>query len=104
KLKADFPGLRPETIKLIDYKLFITVLLQSGAGDAKEKQAMGILDGFDFLDDYPVFYYGKAALAFHQDNKEEAEEWMASARRIYDKATQTIYIDALIEMGWVESL
>ena len=29
---------------------------------------------------------------------------MASARRIYDKATQTIYIDALIEMGWVESL
>ncbi|MFT5192787.1 MAG: tetratricopeptide (TPR) repeat protein [Verrucomicrobiales bacterium] len=104
KLKADFPGLRPETIKLIDYKLFITVLLQSGAGDAKEKQAMGMLDGFDFLDDYPVFYYGKAALAFHQDNKEEAEEWMASARRIYDKATQTIYIDALIEMGWVESL
>ena len=105
KLKADFPGLRAETVKLIDYKLFITVLLQSNAaGDAKEKEALAMLDDFDYLDDYPVFYYGKAALAFHQDNKEEAEEWMASARRIYDKATQTIYIDALIEMGWVESL
>ncbi len=105
KLKTDFPQLKEETIKLIDYKLFISKLLQSQAGsDAKEKEALAMLETFDFLDDFPVYYYSQAALAFHNDEKEEADGWMASARRIYDKPTQTIYIDALIEMGWVESL
>jgi|TARA_B100001093_G_scaffold463170_1_gene478991 tetratricopeptide (TPR) repeat protein len=104
-LKANNPNLRPETIKLIDYKLFIATLLQSQAkGDAHEKKALAMLDGFDFLDDYPVYYYGQAALAFNNDDKEEAESWMTTAQRIYNKTTQTIYIDALIEMGWVDSL
>ena len=104
-LKANNPNLRPETVKLIDYKLFIATLLQSQAkGDAKEKKALAMLDGFDFLDDYPVYYYGQAALAFNNDDKEEAESWMTTAQRIYNKTTQTIYIDALIEMGWVDSL
>lgn len=104
-LRESNPNLRLETSKLIDYKLYISTLMQSGAtGDAKHKAAMAMLDGFDFLDDYPLHYYGKAVKAFQEDNKEEAEEWMASAGRIYDKPTQTIYIDALIEMGWVDSL
>lgn len=59
---------------------------------------------FDYLDDYPGFYYSQAALAFHQGREQDAEDWMASASRIYSKAIQSIYIDALIEMGWVEAL
>ena len=105
RLRAENPDLRLETSKLIEYKLYITLLMQSQSeGDAKHNAAMAMLDSFDYLDDYPLHYYGKAVKAFHADDKEEAEEWMASARRIYDKATQTIYIDALIEMGWVDSL
>ena len=105
QLRADNPDLRLETAKLIEYKLYISMLMQSqGEGDAKYNAAMAMLDSFDYLDDYPLHYYGMAVKAFQVDNKEEAEGWMASARRIYDKATQTIYIDALIEMGWVDSL
>lgn len=104
-LKTNFKQLGLDTKKLIDYKLFISTLLQSkGPGDAKEKAAKEIMKTFDFLDDFPVYYYSQAALSFHNGNKEEAEEWLATAQRIYDKATQTIYIDALIEMGWVDSL
>ncbi|NCF93855.1 MAG: tetratricopeptide repeat protein [Verrucomicrobiaceae bacterium] len=105
QLKTDNPELRLETLKLIDYKLYISLLMQSQSkGDAKHRAAMAMLDSFDYLDDFPLHYYGKAVKAFQEDDKEEAEEWMASARRIYDKPTQTIYIDALIEMGWVDSL
>ena len=104
-LKTNYPGLRDETSKLIEYKLYISTLLQSQeAGDSKYKAAMAMLDSFDYFDDFPLHYYGKAVKAFHEDNKEEADEWMSSAGRIYDKPTQTIYIDALIEMGWVDSL
>ncbi len=104
-LKANNPNLRPETLKLIDYKVFIGTLMQSQAkDDAFDKKALAMLDSFDFLDDYPVYYYSQAALAFKNDDKEEAEGWMTTAQRIYDKPTQTIYIDALIEMGWVDSL
>ncbi len=108
KLGVDFENhfaRNPETGKLVEYKLFISVLLQSEApGDSKEKEALAILETFDYLDDYPVYYYGQAALAFHRDQKEEAEEWMTSAAKIYSKPIQTIYVDALVEMGWVDAL
>ena len=95
----------PETGKLVEYKLFISVLMQSEApGDSKEKEALAMLETFDYLDDYPVYYYSQAALAFFRDNKEEAEEWLASAAKIYSKPVQTIYVDALVEMGWVDAL
>lgn len=104
KLRSN-PKIRPETKKLIDYKLFISTLLQSESpGDTKHQEAMAMLESFDFMDDFPVYYYANAALSFHQDNKEEAEGWLQSARRIYDKDVQVIYIDALVEMGWVDSL
>jgi tetratricopeptide (TPR) repeat protein len=110
QLFEDFPNLvtsqeQRATKKLIDYKIFIAVLLQSQQeGDAKEKQAMALLEQFDWFDDYPVFYYANAALEFHRDNQAGAEEWMSSAAKIYDRGTQSLYVDALIEMGWVEAL
>ncbi len=106
KLKTDAAGdMQPETAKLVEYKLFLSVLMQSQSeGDAKYKQAMAMLETFDYLDDYPIYYFSKAAVAFKNDEKEEAEDWLATSRRIYKKSVHTIYVDALIELGWVDSL
>ena len=105
KLKADFPDLRESTVKLIDYKLFISALLQSESpGDEKEKAALAALETFDPFDTSPVYYYSHAALAFHKGDEEDAREWIASAGRIYDKPTAAVYLDALHEMGWLDSL
>lgn len=110
RLFEDFPALRSSeehmaTQKLIEHKIFIAVLMQSQEpGDAKAQQAQAILDGFDWFDDYPVYYYAKAAVEFHRDDPLAAEEWIQSAAKIYDRGTQALHVDALIEMGWVESL
>lgn len=104
---ADYFANNTETARLVDYKLFISVLMQSEApGDSKETQALAMFDteAFDYLDDYPVYYYSQAALSFFRENDEEAEEWTASAAKIYSKPVQTIYVDALVEMGWVDAL
>ena len=108
KLQIDFAdhfARNPETGKLVEYKLFICVLMQSeGEGDSKEKEALAMLETFDYLDDFPVYYYSQAALAFFREDKEEADGWMTSAAKIYSKPMQTIYVDALVEMGWVDAL
>lgn len=99
--KTKQPYLVEETLKLIDYKLFISMLRQS---PSKEKPALDALAKFSPYDDYPLYYYSNAALNFQRGKTEEAQGWLSSAENIYSKPVQSIYIDALIEMGWLDSL
>jgi len=99
------------TIKLIQFKLLIAKLKtgDQAAADAIQKS-------FHYLDDAPAFYYGNAALAYHRadeaegnalavrEAQEEAQQWLRSAEKIYNRQQLEIYTDSLIETGWIDNL
>ena len=84
---------------LIDFKILLCMLKT----DQKEG-ARKIVEGTDFLDDTPLFYYGNAALAYDADNGAEAEVWLARANRIFrNPSTIAPWKDTLIEFGYIKS-
>ena len=88
------------TKRLMEYKIMICQL-QEKQTDA----AMGMIEKFDQYDnEFPAFYFGKAAAAFAKDQKEEAEEWLGSAAKIYPKEINDVYQDSLVEVGWLQTL
>lgn len=92
------PGTGSDT--LINFKIFICDLQQK-----KEADADVILSTFDQYDaESPAYYYAHAAKLFIQDKKDEANEWLESAKRIYPKEVNEVYNDSLVEMGWLETL
>ena len=85
---------------LINFKILICDLQQKKVADAD-----AILSTFDQYDDQsPAYYYGQAAKLFSKDDKEGAQEWLESAKRIYPKDTNEVYNDSFVEMGWLETL
>ncbi|MGB2454301.1 MAG: hypothetical protein ACPIG7_06890, partial [Akkermansiaceae bacterium] len=60
----------------------------------------------DFLDDSPLFYFGKAALSYAKDDGKGAEQWLARATRIFRSANGALlapWQDTLIEFGYIKS-
>ena len=92
------PGTGSDT--LINFKLLICSLQQKKAADADVLFAT-----FDQYDDAsPAYYYGQAVKLFISEDKDGANEWLESARRIYPKEVNEVYNDSLVEMGWLETL
>ena len=90
----------PGTRRLMEYKIMICQLQEK-----QTEAAMGMLEKFDQYDnDSPAFYFGKAATAFSKNQKEEAEEWLGSAAKIYPKEINDVYQDSLVEVGWLQTL
>ncbi len=88
------------TRRLMEYKIMICQL-QLKQTDA----ALASLGKFDQYDnDSPAYYFGHAATSFSKDQKEEAEEWLASAAKIYPKEINEVYQDSLVEVGWLQTL
>ncbi len=92
-------GVDTGTKKLVEFKLVITSLFLK-----KEDEAKKMLESFSYLDDEPVYHMSHAAEQYFRGNKTEAQDWTASASRIYPPQAVTIYVDSFIELGWVESL
>lgn len=68
-------------------------------------KAQAIAKTFDQYDDKtPAYYYAEAVRCFAGDNKDEATEWLESARRIYPPEVNEVFNDSLVEVGWLESL
>lgn len=86
------------TTTLMQFKLLICDVQQ----DKDPAEHMAKLDQYD--NDSPAWYFANAAMAFKKDNKEEAEEWLASASKIYPKELNDIYQDSLVEVGWLQTL
>ena len=81
---------------------FKTLLCRLKTGDMEG--ARELIADRDFLDDTPLFYYGKAALAYSDDKGPEAEEWLARANRIFrDQQLLAPWQDTLIEFGYIKS-
>lgn len=100
KLLKD-PGLgEKDTGTLINFKIFICNLFLKREADAEV-----ILTTFDQFDsNAPAYYYARAVQEFMKDDKDKAQGWMDSAKRIYPKETNEVYNDTLVELGWLETL
>lgn len=88
------------TRRLMEYKILICALQEKQFDQAKEMAAK--FDPYDH--DSPAYYFSMAAAAFAQDKKEEAEEWLGSAAKIYPKELNDVYQDSLVEVGWLQTL
>jgi len=88
------------TRRLMDYKIMICALQQK-----QTEAAAAMIGKFDQYDnDSPAYYFAKAAASFSKDQKEDAEEWLASAAKIYPKELNDVYQDSLVEVGWLQTL
>ena len=88
------------TRRIMEFKVLVCFLQEKNTA-AAQTQA----EKFDQYDnDSPAFYFAQASFAFAKDNKEEAEEWIASASKIYPSDLNNVYQDSLIEVGWLQSL
>lgn len=54
--------------------------------------------------DSPAYYFAKAAFAYAADKKEDGDEWVASAKSIYPGNLLDVYMDSLVEMGWISTI
>lgn len=69
-----------------------------------KEEVIILSEKYDFLDDSPFYYYAKAALAYDDKDLVKAEEWLATAGRIFqDPNTLAPWQDTLIEYGYIKS-
>lgn len=99
KLLEAFPKTDVATRRLIEYKIVICKLKQGDSDGAKK-----MIGAYSYLDDTPIYYVANAAVAFSKEDRDDAESWITSARKIYPAAQMEIFLDALIEAGWIETL
>ena len=70
----------------------------------KKEEVTILAEKYDFLDDSPFYYYAKAALAYDAKDLVKAEEWLATAGRIFqDPNVLAPWQDTLIEYGYIKS-
>lgn len=86
-------------VALIRFKRFLSQLKLG-----QEDEARALLDEVDFLTDNPLYYYGNAALHYHDGELAKAEEWLARGNRIFaDNQILSPWQDTLIEFGYIKS-
>lgn len=97
-------GLPPEknTLALSRLVEFKILLCKKKLG--KDDEALILSEKYDFLDDSPFYYYAKAALEYEKNNLIKAEEWLATANRIFqDPNVLAPWQDTMVEYGYIKS-
>src|SRR5438094_46763 len=61
------------------------------------------MEQFQFSGDTPVLYYAQAAWEFKHDNADKANDWIASARKIYPSASNAQYAAGFYDLGWLKN-
>lgn len=94
--------LPPENLalgRLVEFKI---LLCKKKLG--KNDEVLILSEKYDFLDDSPFYYYAKAALAYEAKDLIKAEEWLATAGRIFrDPNVLAPWQDTLVEFGYIRS-
>ncbi len=99
KILKDIPEANTALSRLVEFKILLCKLKI----DQKD-EAMILAEKYDFLDDSPFHYYGKAALAYEAKDLLKAEEWLAVAARIFqDPNILAPWQDTLVEYGYIKS-
>jgi len=95
---TQFQALQTEDPKnnLVKYKVFLCLLALDNKPEAEK-----LLDKMDPFDELPVYYFSKAAWDFKNANGTEAKSWLVSARNIYPPQKNALFVDALMELGYL---
>lgn len=102
KIESLLPNMDPENVTLIRLIEFKYLLCKVKLGQLEEARLLA--KKYDYLDDYPYYYYANAAIAYHDKKPEEAERWRGSARRVFRRtSTLAPWEDTMIEIGFVKS-
>ncbi len=88
-----------QAAQLFKFEIFLTFLL-----GAQENEARLLMEQLPFTGATPALYYAQAAWAYAHAAPERANEWIASARRIYSPALNAIFAQPLSDLGWLENL
>jgi tetratricopeptide (TPR) repeat protein len=91
-------GDKNQAAQLIKFKIFMTHLLEG-----KDSRAQKMMEQFQFSGDTPALYYAQAAWEFQHDNLDKANDWIASARKIYPLAANAAYGSGFYDLGWLKS-
>jgi tetratricopeptide (TPR) repeat protein len=97
QLFAGTPEGDSQPAQLIEFKVFLTFLLQG-----EEESAKPMMARFQFTGVTPALYYAKAAWAFRHGEPAEAAGWIDSAQRIYSPALNLIFADSFYQLGWLQ--
>jgi len=85
--------------RLVEFKI---LLCKKQLG--RDQEAEILSEKYDFLDDSPFFYYAKAAIEYDKKNLIQAEEWLATANRVFrDPNVLAPWQDTLVEYGYIKS-
>lgn len=85
--------------RLVEYKLLLCKIKLG-----KDAEATALSEKYDYQDDSPFYYYAKAAIAYDNDEEQEASEWIARAGRIFKNPTTIApWQDTLVEFGYIKS-
>ena len=91
-------GDKTEAAQMIKFKIFMTYLLEG-----KDSRAQKLMEQFQFTGDTPALYYAQAAWEFKHNNPNKANDWIASARKIYSSSLNGVFADAFYDVGWLET-
>src|SRR5213083_2061426 len=95
-LKQTPGGDKNQAAQLINFRIFLTYLLEG-----KDSRAQKLMEQFQFSGDTPSLYYAQAAWQFKHDNADKANDWIASARKIYPSASNAMYAAGFYDLGWL---
>jgi len=96
-LKQTPGGDKNQAAQLINFRVFLTYLLEE-----KDSRAQKLMEQFQFSGDTPALYYAEAAWQFKHDNADKANDWIASARKIYPSASNAMYAAGFYDLGWLK--
>ncbi len=101
KARQEFQALLQQDPKneLVLFRIFLTYLLEKNM-----KEARMTLEVIPWPGDTPAYYFAKAAWEFTHNDPEEANTWIASAKRIFQPSANAMYFETLEEIGWLTRL
>src|SRR3954469_24804647 len=76
----------------------MTVLLEG-----QDSKAQKMMEQFQFTGDTPALYYAQAAWEFKHNNPVKANDWIASAKKIYSASLNGVFADSFYDVGWLQS-
>ena len=91
-------GDKNQASQMIKFKIFMTLLLEG-----KDSRAQKMMEQFQFTGDTPALYYAQAAWEFKHNNPNKANDWIASAKKIYSSSLNSVFADSFYDLGWLQS-
>ncbi|MBA3272339.1 MAG: tetratricopeptide repeat protein, partial [Chthoniobacterales bacterium] len=96
-LTGNASELQGEATQLIQYKIFLTYLLEG-----KESMATSLMAKFELAPDAPAVHFANAAVALNKSDENDAKEWLTKAEKNFSPQLNKLFAESLYEVGWLE--